>query len=99
MVGSYELKFDDPSAKPLVNPGSGGGETGPLRTVYLTKRQIILNSPDGEALTLIAVNEIPAGLSTHKPNFFRKLFIVPKYFAVKYIIMMNGKRYKVISAY
>ena len=101
MTGSYELKFDDPTSipPPQGTEGSSGGVTGQSRTVYLNKRQMIINSPDGEAFTAIAVVDIPNNLSAYKPNFWRKLFIVPKYFVVRYIVMMNGKRFKIIAAY
>lgn len=101
MTRSYELKFDDPTSipSPQGTAGSSGGVIGQSRTVYLNKRQMILNSPDGEAFTAIAVVDIPNNLSAYKPNFWRKLFIVPKYFVVRYIVMMNGKRFKIIAAY
>lgn len=62
------------------------------------EHQITLQT-NGMAKTAIALRSIHKELLDYHPSFWKKFWPWPKFFKLEYIVMVNKKRYKVVTKY
>ncbi len=68
-------------------------------TVGFTERQIILQTNETKESRLSLKSVAPEGMLIYQPHWFRKIIHHPKYFLLKYIALVGGKRYRVSTIY